>query len=182
MLATDGVDPTQINQYKELRNQFKELIEVGYNKMVKYETSTKGFEWFGTSPGHEVLTAYGLTLFTKMKQHGKFVNQDTMDRTKQWLMSRLNQDGSITLNPKQLDTFGRAAQTVSEVYILWVLSEIDPQGSYSSLAQRVDNLMKNNEDPYLLALYTLTLVNFNQTDKAIPFAKKITTKQDLTTG
>ena len=29
------------------------LLEEGYKKLTSYETSTKGFEWFGASPGHD---------------------------------------------------------------------------------------------------------------------------------
>ena len=35
-------------------------LKTGYDKLVSFETGTKGYEWFGKSPGHEALTSYGL--------------------------------------------------------------------------------------------------------------------------
>jgi alpha-2-macroglobulin-like protein len=40
----------------------------GYKRLESYESKTGGFEWFGASPGHEVLTAYGLMQFNEMKE------------------------------------------------------------------------------------------------------------------
>jgi hypothetical protein len=35
-------------------------LKDGYKRLLNFETSEKGYEWFGESPGHEALTAYGL--------------------------------------------------------------------------------------------------------------------------
>ncbi len=29
------------------------LLENGYKKLISYETSSNGFEWFGAAPGHD---------------------------------------------------------------------------------------------------------------------------------
>ncbi len=41
-------------------------LEEGYRRLLNFETSSKGYEWFGMAPGHEALTAYGLMQFHDM--------------------------------------------------------------------------------------------------------------------
>ena len=35
-------------------------LKDGYNKLITFETKKNGYEWFGETPAHEALTAYGL--------------------------------------------------------------------------------------------------------------------------
>ena len=42
-------------------SQAQSLLEEGYKKLVSFECKNRGYEWFGADPGHEALTAYGLT-------------------------------------------------------------------------------------------------------------------------
>ena len=41
-------------------------ICTGYSKLVGFESAGGGFEWFGGSPGHEALSAYGVLQFEDM--------------------------------------------------------------------------------------------------------------------
>jgi len=41
----------------------EDKLSRGFKKLMTYEAQTGGFEWFGQSPGHEALTAYGLLQF-----------------------------------------------------------------------------------------------------------------------
>jgi len=61
---------------------------------MTYETSTRGYEWFGTSPGHEALSAYGLNEFRDMNRVVEFVSPDGLIRNKDWLLSRRKSDGT----------------------------------------------------------------------------------------
>ena len=45
---------------KILFNEMLLKLKKGIKLLLSYETSTGGFEWFGKSPGHSTLTAYGL--------------------------------------------------------------------------------------------------------------------------
>jgi hypothetical protein len=40
--------------------EIRKNLEAGYKKLIGFETSQKGYEWFGDAPGHEALTSYGL--------------------------------------------------------------------------------------------------------------------------
>ena len=41
-------------------NEAKEKLIKGSEHLLTFETNSGGYEWFGKSPGHEALTAYGL--------------------------------------------------------------------------------------------------------------------------
>ena len=47
--------------------EIKDNLEAGYKKLISFETSQKGYEWFGEAPGHEALSAYGIGQFVEMK-------------------------------------------------------------------------------------------------------------------
>jgi len=65
------------------------------------------FEWFGSSPGHEALTAYGALQFEDMAKVIA-VDPEMLERTRSWLLSRRDGEGMFLRNPKSLDSFGRA--------------------------------------------------------------------------
>ena len=43
-----------------MEERILKLLKEGYEKLISFETTTKGYEWFGTAPGHETLSSYGL--------------------------------------------------------------------------------------------------------------------------
>ena len=53
-----------------------------------------------------------------------FVDQTAVKRNTQWLVNRGKADksGQFDLNPRSLDTFGRAAQDITDAYLVWVLT------------------------------------------------------------
>jgi hypothetical protein len=63
-------------------------LKRGYDKLVSFKTKEKGYEWFGDSPAHEGLSAYGLMQFTEMSQVTNFVDPKMVSDLKQWLVSR----------------------------------------------------------------------------------------------
>lgn len=60
-------DKASLKKVDKMIADIKEKLSKGYKRLIKYETSTKGFEWFGKSPGHEALTSYGIKQFVEMK-------------------------------------------------------------------------------------------------------------------
>ena len=97
-------------------------LKTGYEKPQTFETSSRGYEWFGDAPGHETLTAYGLAQFKDMRNVTEFVNEESIERNTKWLLDRRGENGQFKLNQRALDTFGRAAQNISDAYIVWVLT------------------------------------------------------------
>src|SRR5690606_7232843 len=113
----------QLNNYHK-KTFLMEVLETGYNKLSGYETKMGGFEWYGRTPPHEGLTAYGLLQFHEMEKQGIAVNQQMLIRTKEWLMSSMKSDGSISTNQGK-HGFSGAGQLTTTAYVTWVLSQID---------------------------------------------------------
>jgi hypothetical protein len=97
----------------KLIEKAEKYLQDGYKRLVGYETRSGGFEWFGEDPGHEALTAYGLMQFLEMQKVMPIDNQ-MIERTKEWLLSRQTKDGSFQLNPKNLDQFGGAPEDITK--------------------------------------------------------------------
>jgi alpha-2-macroglobulin-like protein len=104
-------DKTKLAEVTKMEKRILKWLKAGYEKLISFETTTKGYEWFGTTPGHEALTSYGLGQFAEMRNLTDFVDDGTITRNTDWLLSRRKDDGSgsFKLNPKALDTFGRAS-------------------------------------------------------------------------
>jgi hypothetical protein len=120
---------------------------------------TGGFEWFGESPGHEVLTAYGLLQFREMERAGFYeIDWAVTERTQAWLMSHMTETGSFLQNSKQIDTFGYSPANISDAYIIWTLSESSTEDLTTSL-NYLRGLADQTDDPYFLALTSLSFLN-----------------------
>ena len=136
-------------------------LDRGYKKLTSYETKEKGYEWFGSAPGHEALTAYGLMQFNDMKSVYPEVSNDMVKRTAKWIMSRKDGKGGFKKNPRALDQFGRASNEVTNGYIVYALSEA---GYKEDVKKEFDVAYKAavaSNDGYQLAMMVNTLQNFN---------------------
>ncbi|MEM9346284.1 MAG: alpha-2-macroglobulin family protein [Planctomycetota bacterium] len=144
-MSHQGVDP-------ELIARAKEKLDAGYKRLIGFETPDKGYEWFGSTPPHEALTAYGLLQFNEMKDVMD-VDQTMIKRTQDWLMSRCGEDGSFQLDKKALDSFGRAPQDTTDAYIVWSLLEAgyDPTRIQKSV-DLVLNKAIEGDDAYVITL------------------------------
>ncbi|MCY1044527.1 MG2 domain-containing protein [Corallococcus sp. bb12-1] len=125
-----GVNP-------ELVASAKEKLERGYQRLVGYETSEKGYEWFGQNPGHEALTAFGLLHFTDMRQVRE-VDTAMLERTREWLLQQRDGQGGFNRKRRALHVWVEDADT-SNAYILWTLLESasNPASQAKQLSQEV---------------------------------------------
>lgn len=55
-------------------------LKTGYDKLISFETSSKGYEWFGVAPGHEALSAYGIAQFNDMQKVVNFVDKAILEK------------------------------------------------------------------------------------------------------
>lgn len=141
-------------------------LDRGYKKLTSYETKEKGYEWFGSAPGHEALTAYGLMQFNDMKTVYNDVSNDMVGRTAKWLMSRKDGKGGFKKNPRALDQFGRASEEVTNGYIVYALSEAGYQKDVEKEFELAYKAAKASNDGYQLAMMSNTLNNFNDKREA----------------
>jgi len=109
-----------------MKKQILAKLNKGYQRLTTFETSTKGYEWFGNSPAHETLTAYGLMQFNDMMAVGINVDGAMVNRTRDWIISRKDTEkvGSFKVNPRQLDSFGGSTETINNAYIVWALTSL----------------------------------------------------------
>ncbi|HEV8060015.1 MAG TPA: alpha-2-macroglobulin family protein, partial [Gemmataceae bacterium] len=163
----------------DVERRARDLLARGYLKLKSFECTNEvkkvqeGYEWFGgTAPAHEALTAYGLLQFRDMARVQE-VDQQMMERTKQYLLSRRDGKGGFTRNPRALDTFGRAPDDITNAYIVWSLTE---SGKDDDLTAELDALIKiaeSSKDPYFLSLVANGLINRDRRPVAATLLKKV---------
>ena len=159
----------------------------GYQKLIAFECrkpgepQRQGYEWFGgTAPPHEALTAYGLLQFRDMAKVGQPVDQQMVERTRRYLVSRKDNKGGFLRNARALDSFGRAPEPITNAYIVWALTESDKDAPVKEdLGKEIDALVKQardanspySKDPYFLALVANSLLNRSMADPAAELLK-----------
>jgi hypothetical protein len=153
------------------------LLGDGYKLLTGYETPTKGYEWFGSTPGHEALTAYGLAEFTDMKQVYPEVSSAMIGRTAEWLKRRRDGKGGFLRNGQALDSFGAANAQVTNAYITYSVTEAK-QGGFEREIDEQEQVSRSNGDTYVLALATNTLLNAGRKDAGLAAAKRLVALQD----
>uniref|UniRef100_A0A7S2WDQ6 Alpha-2-macroglobulin domain-containing protein n=1 Tax=Mucochytrium quahogii TaxID=96639 RepID=A0A7S2WDQ6_9STRA len=148
----------------KLITEAKKMLRDGYTRLVGFESASGGFEWFGKSPGHEALTAYGLVQFAEMSRPElqlNVVDQQMVKRTEDWLMSRRDGRGEFSLSSKSMDSFGRAPQNTSNAYIIWALvrAKLMGKGVLEKEISFLQKLVKKSpHDPYINALLVCVLM------------------------
>ena len=168
-LTHTGIDSAIIQKARD-------LLEVSYKKLTGFESRTKGYEWFGADPGHEALTAYGLMQFTDMAQV-RSVDKEMLDRTRTWLLSRRDGKGGFSMNPKALDSFGRAPADTTNAYIVWALIETGERGFDKEIAM-VKASAGSTQDSYIVALGANILHATGDYAGARQLMDKLSTSQD----
>ena len=66
-----------------------------YPKLVAYQTTDKGYEWFGTAPSNEALSAYGIMQFTEMAKVTSTVDNQMIKKVHTWLGTRKDGNGGF---------------------------------------------------------------------------------------
>ncbi|HED34197.1 MAG TPA: A-macroglobulin complement component [Gammaproteobacteria bacterium] len=144
-VSHQGVSPKKIAEAKK-------LLDKGYKKLTGFESKDKGYEWFGASPAHEALTAYGLMEFVDMAKVMP-VDEKMIERTRNWLLAKRDGKGGFKRNEKALDSFGGAPEKTTTAYIIWSLLE---SGEDAVKLQKEISAIKEEalktDDSYVIAL------------------------------
>jgi len=143
-LSHQGVDPKPIERSRK-------LLDKGYKRLTGFECKKKGYEWFGSDPGHEALTAYGLLEFTDMaKVHN--VDPQMLARTREWLLGAKDGKGGFKRERRALHTW-IADPDCSNGYITWALLVAGEKPE--TLAREIECIKKaaaKSENSYVIAL------------------------------
>src|SRR5690606_6734661 len=115
------------------------LLARGYKRLTSFDTSTKGYEWFGANPAHEGLTAYGIMEFIDMQKAGQEIDEEMLDRTARWLLSHKDGKGGFERERRALHDFGRISDDVLNAYIVYAMSE----AGYTDLKKEFETSFQN---------------------------------------
>ncbi|MGZ3942441.1 MAG: alpha-2-macroglobulin family protein [Bacteroidia bacterium] len=128
-----------------------DLLDRGYKRLTTFESSDKGYEWFGANPAHEGLTAYGIMEFMDMKKAGQSIDQKMLDRTAQWLLKHKDGNGGFKRETHAYHDFGRISSEILNAYIVYALAE----AGYTDIKPEFEASYKKameTKDPYMLAM------------------------------
>jgi hypothetical protein len=157
----------------------RELLARGYQKLTSFECTNpakqaqEGYEWFGgTAPAHEALTAYGLMQFRDLAKV-QDVDQQMLQRTRQYLLAQRDGKGGFKRNPRALDTFGRAPDDVTNAYIVWALTEGGKDDDVTTELNALHKQAQTSKDPYFLSLVAAGLLNRDRHGDAVALLKKV---------
>lgn len=177
--------PTQDAKTQKMILEIEGKLKAGYDKLVSFKTKEKGYEWFGESPAHEALSAYGLMQFKEMSKVTQFVDQGMVNDLQKFLMSRRDGKGEFLMNPKALDSFGRAPSNITAAYIVWTLSsagETNLNTEIDALKAMADaQIAAGQVDAYFNGLLAACLYNLGRNTEAQVYADAIIPNQ-LSTG
>jgi hypothetical protein len=132
-----------------------QLLEDGYKKLAAYECKDGGFDWWGRSPAHEGLTAYGILQFGDMARVFPGVDKGLTDRSVRWLLGR--RDGSGGWQRRD-DWHGWQSQGVIGAYIAWAVCEAGFGQQFQPEINAAFEAAKASGDPYQLALVANALL------------------------
>lgn len=157
----------------KLKLKAKNLLRNGYQKLAKYETKEGGFEWYGRTPPHVFLTAYGLLQFHEMKKVFSGVNASMVKRTKDWLMNLQDlESGQFSASRNAYYASNNSWSENMHAYILYVLSEVGQQSLEKSLDFSL-RITEHTEDPYFLALTSITCQNMGRKEEATRLLERL---------
>jgi len=154
------------------------MLDRGYKRLTTFETSQKGYEWFGQAPGHQGLSAYGLMQFNDLKKVYDGVDQKMIDRTADWILSQKDGNGGFKRGGNAYHNFGMISEDVMNGYIVYAMAEA---GYGSKLTKEIEasyETAMKNKDPYQLAMSANALYKMNDknADKAMEELLKVQNK------
>lgn len=150
----------------ELEARAMEYINTGYQRLLTFEVTGGGFEWFGSPPAHVVLTAYGLLEFTDMAAV-RTVDAAMLDRTRAWLLAQQRDDGRWEAGEGGLDETGQLRDPVTiTAYVAFALATAGEAGPALDAANGYLSAHQNEMGEYTLALYGNFLAAWRPNDAA----------------
>ena len=174
VLALQLMESTRMDR-PDAKEKVLQYIESGYKRLAAYETKQDGFEWYGKTPPHEGLSAYGLLELTEMAKVYPKVSEKLLNRTRNWLLSRRDGKGSFNRNAGKYG-FSGASEAVTSAYIVYAFAETG--GPLSTLALEYQTALAEattSKDAYRLGLLANAAYAFGDTnagDKLLTLLEK----------
>src|SRR5438094_2612110 len=105
------------------------------------------------------------------------VDQNRVERARQYLMSRKDGKGGFQRNPRALDSFGAAPDNITNAYIVWALTESGKDDDVEKELTALATQAKSSQDPYFLSLVATSLINRGKADAGVALLKSVATAQ-----
>jgi hypothetical protein len=151
----------------EIEIKARKFINAGYQRLLTFEVPGGGFEWFGHSPAHVGLTAYGVLEFTDMN-HVHPVDPNLMNRTRNWLFSMQHGDSSWN-QASGLDSW--SSRTPVTAYVAWALAE---SGNLSPNLDKALHYLRSHPEELSTAYQKALAANaFLVRDQNDPFGREL---------
>ena len=149
----------------EVHAKAEGYIANGYQRLLTFEVPGGGFSWFGQAPANQILTAYGLMEFMDMSKVSD-VDQKVIDRTRDWLISQQQADGSWKpdtqfINEGATNRYNTNVLRIT-AYVAWSLANTGYQGPAVEKAKRFIEMHANEKpDAYTLAVIANFAVDYH---------------------
>lgn len=153
----------------------EKFVDKGYKRLVSFETKENGYEWFGSVPAHEGLTAYGLMEFVDMQAVYDNVDIEMVQRTKEWLYASRDGKGNFGVDRLKYKNFGNASQPVTNAYIVYALSEAG-MADFEQEYKLALGTALHSSDSYQLALLANTAAILGKKPDYKTLIEKLTTQ------
>jgi hypothetical protein len=154
-----------------LRGTAKKYLQKGYERLAGYQVADGGFSYWGGKDNADVaLTAYALRFLGDAKEFIE-VDPEIVKRAHDWLVRQQKPDGSWT-------KYNGENPTQTKLFTVYVARSLAMTGDKSDpvLAKAFVYLKFRNKDvdePYMLALYGLALLDTGSADAAAAVAQKL---------
>jgi uncharacterized protein YfaS (alpha-2-macroglobulin family) len=154
----------------EIAMKAHQFVNLGYQKLLTFESPTGGFNWWGNQdPGNVVLTGLGIQQFEEMSRVHT-VDRGIIDRSRRWLAKQQAPDGSWAKND-QLHGYNAqlgSSKLRTTSYVLWSLLETGDRGAHVEKGVKYlkGHLADGQGDLYATALAANALVRWSPKDPA----------------
>lgn len=145
---TDASAPVPVDTQAALRT--------GYDNLAGYQVGSGGFETWGSGPGKEALSAFGLLQFADMARVYD-VDPSIIDENVAYLYSQRDGHGGFQTTGASAHGYGTAPPEVLNAYITYAMVETGHTDLRAELDAQ-EAMASRTDDPYRLALATLSLL------------------------
>jgi len=138
----------------ELQMKAEQFINLGYQRLLTFETPDGGFSLFGQPPADVFLTAYGLMEMYDMSKVYP-VDEGVIERKAIWLLEHQNADGSWTpSHPMESWRNLPSTDLPATAYVTWALGEAgyaDAEQVHKAVTY-IKEMAPQAKEAYVLAL------------------------------
>ncbi|TNE87308.1 MAG: hypothetical protein EP330_19010 [Deltaproteobacteria bacterium] len=134
-----------------LRVKSSQALDAGYKKLSGYQVGAGGFETWGSGPGKEVLSAFGLLQFRDMSQVYP-VDAAILTRDADYLLDQRDGKGGFKNSGESAHGYGSAPKPVLDGFITYALTETGHAAAIGKEIEHQADVAASSKDPYVLAL------------------------------